>query len=424
MDLTNAKSLVSKLHSHGKRGYIVGGWCRDRFFGRDHSGFLDIATDATPEEITGIFGTKQEIGQKYGSLIIEEGGEIFEITSFRRDIGSVNFRKPAEVEFTTSLEEDAFRRDLTMNAIYYDPITDEFLDPTGGIEDIRKKRIRFIGNAADRLDEDILRALRYVRFRARYHLTGDMEDTIAIRKKIGFLRNLPIERIRTEFDLILGDVNSNIEGLKILKETDFFKTLLQEVDVLSETPGGPPYHLEGSVWTHTLGTVAHLNEMEEVDLTLLYAGLFHDIGKAVTIESINGEIHYYDHEIEGEKLFLGLAGRWKFPNRTKKSVAWMIRWHLRVGQLPWMRVLKARRFMMHPLFPRIFALGKADLLAQEPGRRQIIQEIEAFYRNFLAILAKKRFFTGEDIKKQFPELTGPEIGKRLKDLNDEILLKD
>lgn len=181
-----------------------------------------------------------EVGRKYGTFIVREGQYTGEITSFRKDIGSVNFRRPTHVEFTPHLEEDALRRDFTFNAIYYDVLADTFIDPTGGREDLKQKKIRFVGSIENRLDEDLLRILRYVRLKNKYHLQpADGKCGEIIRSRMGELKNIARERVKQELDRMIFDHynHSNTNALRDLKDFGFFRIFIPEIDRLSDTPG-------------------------------------------------------------------------------------------------------------------------------------------------------------------------------------------
>ena len=241
------ESIAQKLAKMGRKTYVVGSFCVNAIIGRPFSGDVDLTTDARPEEIAEVLQIRGEIGKKYGTMIIKEGKFHGEITSFRRDIGSVNYRRPTHVEFTDSLEEDALRRDFTFNAIYYDVLAKTFVDPTGGREDLRGGKIRFVGSIRSRLDEDLLRILRYVRLKNKYHLHRAEDDYEKIlRSRMPELKYIACERIKQELDRMLLDHfdHSNTNALQDLKDLGYFQCFVPEIERLSEAPGGPEHHLE------------------------------------------------------------------------------------------------------------------------------------------------------------------------------------
>ena len=373
-----------------------------------------------------------EVGKKYGTCIVSEAGESFEITTFRRDIGSVNHRKPAEVIFTDSLEEDALRRDFTCNAIYFNPKTETYIDPTGGIQDIQKGILRFVGNPRERIEEDVLRILRYIRFKNRYNFQLADENYWEIfQNSTPLLKNLPIERIRQELDGILL-LDNNVQALDDLKKIGFLKLFLPELEVL-ESCLGNKHHQEGDVWIHTKMCLQEMNhilkreniEHEDEKLLLLWAILLHDIGKAPTFSrGEDGEAHYYDHERIGAEMFLqDIAPRLKFSNTFQDTIYFLIEEHLRLFKIPQMRKLKTRTLMMHPYFPLLLKLGEADNRGRIPTKEEAFAHIGEIYQKFQTLLETKRFLTGDDVMERYPDLEGREIGDKLKALNDQILIE-
>jgi len=198
----------------GKKFYLVGGAVRDALLGKEPKD-LDIATDAVPEEVKDILGPYPEykildLGVAFGIVkIITPEGNDFEIAAFRNDIGTG--RRPDAVEFTT-IENDALRRDLSINALYYDIVTHEVIDYVGGIDDIKNNVIKTVGNPQDRFNEDRLRILRFIRFVARFGGTPDPATDRAILVD-NSLKGVSGERIRDEF----------LKGIKSAKNTtDFY----------------------------------------------------------------------------------------------------------------------------------------------------------------------------------------------------------
>ncbi len=459
----NLLSIAKKLSAINRKCYVVGSYCIHKIQEIPFDGDIDLTTDATPEEITKVLTTVGEIGKKYGTLIIKEWTETFEITTFRKDIWSVNHRKPIEVIFTKNLEEDAKRRDFTINAIYYDILADVFLDPTGGISDLKNQILRFVWDINFRLDEDILRLMRYVRFLYKYDLKpANSSYSRIIKKRTIELKHIAIERIRQEFDKILVH-SSNIKALKFLKIIWFFTLFLPEVDNLENTIGWPQHHLEWNVWKHTLLVLKKLNkflytniipnsssvilsatkdplhknrlqgilhcaplhsEWHSLITVLYWSALLHDIGKTPTVtKDENGNTHYFNHERIGAEMFLDIAKRWKFSIIQTKNIHWLIKEHLLPYKIPEMRNIKKNSLMLHPLFPTLIILSLADSRGKKPKYIFNYKKIFADYKNFLERYNKTKFFNWADILEKYPELTWAEIWIRLKSLNDQILAK-
>ena len=161
-----ATAIVRKLVAAGYTAYFAGGWVRDYLMGHP-SEDIDLATDAPPEKIIDLFPKTLLVGVAFGVVVVIVDGHQFEVATFRRDIDYADGRKPSKIELSTA-EEDAFRRDFTINGMFYDPLTNQILDYVGGQEDLKKKIIRAIGNPHKRIQEDRLRMIRAVRLSCRF----------------------------------------------------------------------------------------------------------------------------------------------------------------------------------------------------------------------------------------------------------------
>jgi len=192
-----AVAVVKKLNTAGHTAYFAGGWVRDHVMEYD-SYDIDIATDATPEEITSLFSRTVQVGAAFGVVVVLSGAHQFEVATFRRDIEYRDGRKPHAVSFC-SPKEDALRRDFTINGMFYDPLEHKIYDYVGGVEDIHRGIIRTIGNPYDRFLEDRLRMVRAFRFSARFnfHLDREAEEAVLATKDKLF-PSVAIERVWQE----------------------------------------------------------------------------------------------------------------------------------------------------------------------------------------------------------------------------------
>lgn len=161
-----ATAIVKRLVQEGYIAYFAGGWVRDYLMGHP-SVDIDIATNAPPEVILDLFPYTVPVGLAFGVIIVLYEGHPFEVSTFRRDIEYMNGRKPAKIELATP-EEDAVRRDFTINGMFYDPLEDKIFDYVHGREDLKKGVIRTIGDPNERFFEDRLRMIRAVRFASRF----------------------------------------------------------------------------------------------------------------------------------------------------------------------------------------------------------------------------------------------------------------
>lgn len=441
--MQNIKSIQTKLSKIWKKLYIVWWWCREYILWWKYENDIDLATDASPLEISENLDIKSEIWKKYGTFIIIEWWESFEITSFRSDIWTINNRKPAQVKFTDSLEEDSKRRDFTFNSIYFDLETEVFIDPNNGIDDLKKGIIRFIWNPDDRLEEDVIRILRYIRFKYKYLFKpADTKYFELLKSKIYLLKNISIERIRKELDDILI-WNNNIEALKDLKAIWFFENIIPEIDDLERCPGGPRWHLEWNVWIHTLMTIKELNKMNKwvnkqwfysldsskydiskQELVIFYRiMLLHDIAKLDCFSrDDDGCVHYYGHEELWSSIFKkSLSKRLKFSNNEISKITWILENHLNVFRIFKMKKIKAFRLMMNKYWEDLIIVWKADHRGRTPSWEAVVNDLENLYKDFKSKVSHIKFLDGNDIIKKYPDIEWSKISEKLKYENDKIL---
>ena len=441
--MQNLKNISKKLSKIWKKVYIVWWWCREKYLNWKYIWDIDLATDATPEQISMVLNVIKEVGKKYWTLIILEWNETFEITTFRSDIWILNNRKPVEVKFCTELNLDSKRRDFSFNSIYFDIENEIFIDPENWIKDIDDKIIRFAWDVEKRIEEDALRILRFIRFKHKYWFKDAQDNYFDIVKsKIYLLNNISIERIKDEFDKILL-LENNTKALEELINLWFFKEILPEVHNLKNTPWWPSHHLEWNVWIHTLMTLNELNKIfsndfllpdnkwniwkitfsqqDKLDLTRTL--LLHDIWKFETY-SIDEykNVHYYDHENIWYEKFLKLSSRLKFSNNSKDKIKYLIKNHLRVFKVFLMKDLKAKKFMLDKYFKELIIILIAYNLWRKPANLDAWDKILNFYADFLKYYSKLKFYNWTEILKMYPDLKWSEIKNILELKNNEILL--
>ncbi|MGG0668194.1 CCA tRNA nucleotidyltransferase [Sporosarcina koreensis] len=193
-----SRKVVRLLEDAGYEAVFVGGAVRDHLLGKEASDF-DIATSATPEEVKSVFTHTIDVGIAHGTVMVMMDDEPIEVTTYRTESTYTDHRRPDEVNFVRSLQEDLQRRDFTMNAIAL-TLTGEMIDPFGGIKDLQDRKIRAVGNAADRFHEDALRMIRAIRFSSV--LGFDIEECTlqAIGENAESITHISVERIKVEMD--------------------------------------------------------------------------------------------------------------------------------------------------------------------------------------------------------------------------------
>src|SRR5271170_7184879 len=196
-----ATNIVRRLREAGHTAYLVGGCVRDMVRGVEPQDF-DIATSATPEQVQTLFPRTVPVGAAFGVVLVLEDDHQFEVATFRSDDAYIDGRRPTGVHYG-SPEEDAQRRDFTVNGMFFDPIGNEIIDFVGGRADIERKVVRTIGDPRQRFAEDKLRMLRAVRFAANLEFEIDPATFAVVKEMASQIGIVSAERIRDELTKIL-----------------------------------------------------------------------------------------------------------------------------------------------------------------------------------------------------------------------------
>lgn len=358
MGLKLAKQIVEKLKQHSFEAVIAGGWVRDKLLGAQSSD-IDIATNATPQEVEKIFPKTIPVGKAFGVMIVVLEGEQFEVATFRTDSDSSDGRRPDSVTFS-SMKEDAERRDLTINGLFFDPLTENVHDFVGGQQDIEDGVIRFIGNPSQRIAEDKLRILRAVRFAARMDFKIESATLEALKKHCGEVVTVSAERIGEELLKMLRLENAD-KAFLLLKETGILKHVLPEISAMVGVEQSPEHHPEGDVFVHTMLALKHLPENATDELRM--AALLHDVGKPVVTKFERGRWRFDGHEITGAEMTDEILSRLRFSNEFIKRVSALVANHMKFIHVKQMRVAKLKRFVRQDHFEEHKALHKVDSLA-------------------------------------------------------------
>ena len=226
--------ITRDLEKAGYQAWAVGGAVRDALVGHAHLDW-DLATDATPDQVRTVFGRKRTIpvGVDFGTVgVLDSAGVLHEVTTFRRDVRTDG--RHAEVEFGVSLEEDLARRDFTINAIAYSPSRSELYDPFGGRKDLVARLVRAVGDPNARMREDRLRALRAIRFAARFGFEIDASTWDAIRESAPHLTRLSAERVKQELEKTMDQVAAPSRALSLWRDSGALAVLVPELGGLTE----------------------------------------------------------------------------------------------------------------------------------------------------------------------------------------------
>ena len=360
-----AVAIARRVGERGGRALVVGGWVRDRLLGRASKDLdLEVFGIAEPDlaALLGEFGRVEPVGQAFP--VYKVGG--IDVALPRRESKSGRGHKGFEVrgDPSMSLEEAARRRDFTINAISWDPLTGDYTDPFDGRRDLAARRLRIVDR--ERFGDDSLRVLRAIQLAARFDLTLD-PDTRAICARIA-LDDLPAERIWGEWEKLLLAAERPSIGFGVARDLGVIARLLPEMVPLFTCPQDPEWHPEGDVWTHTLMVIDQARgrngDLDRPRLTTMMLGaMCHDLGKPLTTVHVDGRIKSPGHEAAGVDLTVPVLDRLNVNSvdgfDVRAQVLGLVAEHLRP-----MAFFKARETITDGAFRRLAQKVDLELLAR------------------------------------------------------------
>ncbi len=285
-----ALEILKQIRKAGFTAFFAGGSVRDKLLGREAKDY-DVATSATPDQIEALFPKTVAVGKAFGVIVVVQDGTGTEVATFRADSGYQDGRRPDSIHFCGA-EEDAKRRDFTVNGMFYDPVEKKVIDYVGGQEDLQKKIIRAIGEPEKRFAEDHLRMLRAVRFAHTLGFTIEPATRAAIQKHAPDLAKISAERIENEFSRTLTESIRPGDALRELVELGLMKFIIPEILPMIGQEQPPQFHPEGDVFEHT---VLMLNLMKNCGAGTPACGKTADEGVCPAenspFRSLDGEIH-------------------------------------------------------------------------------------------------------------------------------------
>lgn len=417
-----AKYIIEKITAAGFEAYAVGGCIRDCVLDRKPQDW-DITTSARPEQVKALFPRTVDTGIQHGTVTVMLDKESFEVTTYRIDGKYEDNRHPKDVIFTPCLEEDLKRRDLTINAMAYN---DErgLVDPFGGMADIQAKVIRCVGDPMERFGEDALRILRAIRFSAQLGYELDEKTREAIRRLAPSLKNISAERIQTELVKLM--ISPHPDYLRDAYECGVTKVFFPEFDLAMETEQNHPHHCY-SVGEHTLHSLTQVEPDKVLRLTML----LHDIGKPASLtRDGDGITHFRGHAQTGARLAREILRRLKFDNDTVNMVCKLVMYHDHGNSTePDLRALRrAVNRIGQDAFPSLFAIKRADILAQSDYLRQEkLEKLDRWQQLYRELLDKQQCVSLKDLAVTGSDLIdlgmkpGRELGNILSQLLELVL---
>jgi poly(A) polymerase len=318
-----ALDVVRKLRDANFEALWAGGCVRDQVLGLEPHDY-DVATNARPEQVQKLFRRTVAVGVSFGVVEVigpkvADGFLKVQVATFRVDGPYDSGRWPTSVRFC-SAEEDARRRDFTINGMFFDPLENRLIDYVGGRADLNAKILRAIGNPRQRFDEDKLRLLRAVRFAARFELTIEPATADAIREMAAQITIVSAERIAEELRKLLTN-RHRVRGVRLMKEVGLLAPIVPHANV----------------WEHTVAVLDRLPE--QVHFPLALAALLHQ-------------------QVDGEQA-ARVAERLKLSNAERDRICWLIEKHYVLNDVTTMRKSELKQILIHPGIEDLFLLHRA-----------------------------------------------------------------
>jgi tRNA nucleotidyltransferase (CCA-adding enzyme) len=411
--------IARKLEDAGHEAWAVGGAVRDALLELPAQDW-DLATNARPEQVRAIFRRTIPVGIEHGTVgVLAHDGVMYEVTTFRRDIET--FGRHAIVEFSDAIDEDLARRDFTFNAIAWHPRTDEVRDPFHGLEDLRRHRLRTVGDPAQRFAEDYLRVLRALRFAGQFGLEIDPDAWRALTAAVPRLDVLSAERIREELWKVLGKSRRASVALDLYRTSGALDRLYPE---LAATVGLDIAAKSGAdAWQLALRAVDALPPVRPV---LRMAALLHTVGyPAARSRDLRGGWRFTGHETIGARKANEIMHRLKASNAETERVVALVSRQTALFP-PDAPPSGIRRWLVHvspPLVNDLFRLRIAVCRADQSSGRDLLERWHLAHRILLQhppLTVGQLAVSGADLKALGLQ-PGPRFGEILRALLELVL---
>jgi tRNA nucleotidyltransferase (CCA-adding enzyme) len=428
--------VIAVLQSAGYEAFLVGGCVRDVFMGNAPNDY-DITTNATPEQIIALFpktfyendyGTVGVVtcGEELGIPCVDQIVKVIEVTPYRLEGEYSDKRHPDTVQWSKNIEDDLKRRDFTCNAIAYNPVTGEIVDPHKGRTDIEKRIIRAVGAPDVRFQEDALRLMRAIRFVSQLDFDLEPVTRESIEKNAHLLETISHERVRDEFvKLIMTDFP--MRGLIMMKETGLLQYVIPELERGIGVEQNQAHSFD--VWEHNLRTLQHAAD-KKWPLHVRLSAIFHDISKPETrrFSKESKQYTFYGHDVVGGRVTREIMERLRFPKELVEKVSMFVRWHMFFSDTEQISLSAVRRLITNVGKENIWDLIDLRICdrvgtgrpKEEPYRLRMYQSmVEQALKDPVTLKMLKT--DGKRIMDVTQETPGPKIGYVLHALFDEVL---
>ena len=413
--------VIDKFRKSNYQIYIVGGAVRDLIMGKNVSDW-DFTTDAKPEEILKLF-PDGFYNNKFGTVGLTIGKEIFEVTTMRKEGIYKDSRHPESVSWTNKIEEDLARRDFTINAIALSD-NEILVDPFQGEKDIQRKQVKCVGNPSKRFQEDALRLIRAVRIATQIEFEIENNTFEAIKENSSLIKQVAWERIRDELFKILSS-NNSYNGIVKLRETNILQIILPELEkCFGIIQKGPKHDRIYDIGEHSFLSLKHTPSSNPL---VKLAALLHDVGKVDTFKTApDGNVTFYNHDAVGGRVVLNIAKRFNLSKKQAEKIYKLVRWHM-FTVTEHQSDSAIRRFIKNVGVENI-----EDIMALRIGDRlgggtltETSWRMEKFSSRIKQVLQKPFSISdlkinGNDVMKELNLKPGPKIGNILQKLFEEV----
>lgn len=402
-------SVIKRLHDNGFKTYIVGGAIRDMFLGRPAMDW-DVATSASAEKIKELFDDITSFSLKHETVTLVHSGRNYEITTIRESDNTEG-----------AIEKDLGHRDFTLNAMAYNVVDRQVLDPYGGRKDITEKTIRAVGDPEERFMEDPIRLLRAVRFSAELGFRIEKRTMETISRMSDRLASSARERIRDEFMKILVTKRPS-NGFRILRQSGLLVRIIPEL--LEGFMKRQDIHHRYTIYRHVMETIDRV----EPDPVMRLTALLHDIAKPRVRQRIKGKFRFFRHAEESALLAGEIMERLRLSNEVIREVTNLIEFHMINYDRSWSdgAVRRLIRRVGPENMDNLIMFRKADLSAHGPGEGEITllseleKRAEGIRKGSMVNRVSDLAINGDKVMRLLGISPGPDVGRILKILLEKV----
>lgn len=397
---STGKKIIEKIKQEGYEALFVGGAVRDYILERPVED-IDIATNMPISMVEALFPRTIPVGKSFGVVLVIEDAHPFQVAQFRVDEDYKDKRHPEGVKFVPSFDEDARRRDFTINALGMS-IEGEILDPIKGLKDLKKGLIRSIGNPWKRMEEDYLRMLRAVRLSIQLNFSIEKETKKAIKDMAFLISKVSMERIKLEMDKILLSP-SRVKGIRELYELGLLAQILPEL-----------FNVQCSRFK--VNNIEH--QTSNIEHTITIMKYLPCRGRACPASTLHTAWALLIHCIEERDARERIARRLKFTKKERKKVQWLLSHYPLIGKLKDMSLAKIKRFIAEKDFNQLVQLYKAH----EPGQfpKYLMEFIEENKEKAVKEVKEMNLISGYNLI-EMGFKSGPTFRTILERVQDEVL---